>query len=171
MSENLKHTLDHTASQESLERLAKVARIEEISDEEEEEPEEGLESELSMNPRVQRYLVAIEYIGTRFSGSQQQATDRTVVGVLQVSRFLLCHSNVKCLFNFTSSVLYDLPIIREIIRLVFIDNSVPRRRVYWLKFYLGGFKCELKHFSTDYCRRLFISLLASQLRFSAQVER
>lgn len=42
------------------------------------------ESELSMNPRVQRYLVAIEYIGTRFSGSQQQAKDRTVVGVLQV---------------------------------------------------------------------------------------
>ncbi|KAF3572773.1 hypothetical protein F2Q69_00063638 [Brassica cretica] len=36
-----------------------------------------------MNPRVQRYLVAIEYIGTRFSGSQQQAKDRTVVGVLQ----------------------------------------------------------------------------------------
>ncbi|CAA7022761.1 unnamed protein product [Microthlaspi erraticum] len=83
MSENLKHTLDHTASQESLERLAKVARIEEISDEEAEE-EQGLESELlSMNPRVQRYLVAIEYIGTRFSGSQQQPTYRTVVGVLQ----------------------------------------------------------------------------------------
>ncbi|KAL0732563.1 hypothetical protein Bca4012_008772 [Brassica carinata] len=36
-----------------------------------------------MNPGVQRYLVAIEYIGTRFSGSQQQAKDRTVVGVLQ----------------------------------------------------------------------------------------
>ncbi|XP_024008239.1 uncharacterized protein LOC18993896 isoform X2 [Eutrema salsugineum] len=89
MSGNLKHPLDSSASQESLERLSKVARFDGFSDEEEgEEAEErqGLvvsEPELSMNPRVQRYLVAIEYIGTRFSGSQQQATDRTVVGVLQ----------------------------------------------------------------------------------------
>ncbi|XP_010458284.1 PREDICTED: uncharacterized protein LOC104768107 [Camelina sativa] len=87
MSDNLKHPLDITASQESLERNPKVARIEGFSDDEEEE--EGLvesESELSMNPgnpRLQRYLVAIEYIGTRFSGSQQQPTYRTVVGVLQ----------------------------------------------------------------------------------------
>ncbi|KAI4367397.1 hypothetical protein MLD38_023139 [Melastoma candidum] len=35
------------------------------------------------NPGVQRYLVAIEYIGTRFSGSQQQLNCRTVVGVLE----------------------------------------------------------------------------------------
>ncbi|KAG2260034.1 hypothetical protein Bca52824_079328 [Brassica carinata] len=66
----------------SLERLSKVARIEDEEDEEE-EAEEPVASELSMNPGVQRYLVAIEYIGTRFSGSQQQAKDRTVVGVLQ----------------------------------------------------------------------------------------
>lgn len=39
------------------------------------------------NPRVQRYLVAVEYIGTRFSGSQQQPNQRTVVGVLEVRRF------------------------------------------------------------------------------------
>lgn len=94
MSDNLKHPLDFRNSQESLERLSKVARIEGFSDEEEEaaeaEEHQGLvvsESELSLNPinpRMQRYLVAIEYIGTRFSGSQQQATDRTVVGVLQV---------------------------------------------------------------------------------------
>ncbi|KAK1324125.1 hypothetical protein QJS10_CPA02g00754 [Acorus calamus] len=31
----------------------------------------------------QRYLVAVEYVGTRFSGSQQQPNCRTVVGVLQ----------------------------------------------------------------------------------------
>ncbi|KAL0335274.1 UNVERIFIED_CONTAM: tRNA pseudouridine synthase A [Sesamum radiatum] len=37
----------------------------------------------SMNPGIQRYLVAIEYIGTRFSGAQKQSTCRTVVGVLE----------------------------------------------------------------------------------------
>lgn len=42
-------------------------------------------SNMSQNPRVQRYLVAVEYIGTRFSGSQQQPNCRTVVGVLEVS--------------------------------------------------------------------------------------
>ncbi|MQM06546.1 hypothetical protein Taro_039370 [Colocasia esculenta] len=35
------------------------------------------------NPGIQRYLVAVEYIGTRFSGSQQQLNCRTVVGVLE----------------------------------------------------------------------------------------
>ncbi|KAJ1265149.1 hypothetical protein BS78_08G057500 [Paspalum vaginatum] len=35
------------------------------------------------NPQAQRYLVAVEYIGTRFSGSQQQPNQRTVVGVLE----------------------------------------------------------------------------------------
>ncbi|WVZ88812.1 hypothetical protein U9M48_035285 [Paspalum notatum var. saurae] len=35
------------------------------------------------NPKAQRYLVAVEYIGTRFSGSQQQPNQRTVVGVLE----------------------------------------------------------------------------------------
>ncbi|KAE8690761.1 Pseudouridine synthase family protein isoform 2 [Hibiscus syriacus] len=38
---------------------------------------------MSKNPRIQRYLVAIEYIGTRFSGSQQQPNFRTVVDVLE----------------------------------------------------------------------------------------
>ncbi|KAJ4795299.1 tRNA pseudouridine synthase [Rhynchospora pubera] len=35
------------------------------------------------NPGLQRYLVAVEYIGTRFSGSQKQPTCRTVVGALE----------------------------------------------------------------------------------------
>jgi tRNA pseudouridine38-40 synthase len=35
--------------------------------------------------RAQRYLVAVEYAGTRFSGSQQQPDKRTVVGVLEVN--------------------------------------------------------------------------------------
>ena len=34
--------------------------------------------------RAQRYLVAVEYAGTRFFGSQQQPNKRTVVGVLEV---------------------------------------------------------------------------------------
>ncbi|PUZ63242.1 hypothetical protein GQ55_3G052700 [Panicum hallii var. hallii] len=46
----------------------------------------GLDSEGmagARNPRAQRYLVAVEYVGTRFSGSQQQLNQRTVVGVLE----------------------------------------------------------------------------------------
>lgn len=39
------------------------------------------------NPQAQRYLVAVEYVGTRFSGSQQQLNQRTVVGVLEVKCF------------------------------------------------------------------------------------
>ncbi|KAK8522378.1 hypothetical protein V6N12_056089 [Hibiscus sabdariffa] len=46
--------------------------------------DQGLEeSSITKTPRIQRYLVAIEYIGTRFSGSQQQPNCRTVVGVLE----------------------------------------------------------------------------------------
>ncbi|XP_077231831.1 pseudouridine synthase family protein [Tasmannia lanceolata] len=44
---------------------------------------ENLSQNMTQNPRIQRYLIAIEYVGTRFSGSQQQSTCRTVVGVLQ----------------------------------------------------------------------------------------
>ncbi|XP_078434961.1 pseudouridine synthase family protein isoform X1 [Wolffia australiana] len=40
-------------------------------------------SNMKQNPRIQRYLIAVEYIGTRFSGSQQQPNFRTVVGVLE----------------------------------------------------------------------------------------
>lgn len=49
----------------------------------------GEESEMmagARNPRAQRYLVAVEYIGTRFSGSQKQPNQRTVTGVLEVRR-------------------------------------------------------------------------------------
>ncbi|KAJ6327839.1 hypothetical protein OIU78_014656 [Salix suchowensis] len=48
---------------------------------EEEEEKEAVDK--SMRPGLQRYLVAVEYIGTRFCGSQQQLNHRTVVGVLQ----------------------------------------------------------------------------------------
>ncbi|XP_041014078.1 tRNA pseudouridine synthase A [Juglans microcarpa x Juglans regia] len=49
--------------------------------------EEEQQQRVSMSPNpgngIQRYLVAIEYIGTRFSGSQQQPNFRTVVGALE----------------------------------------------------------------------------------------
>ncbi|PON48770.1 Pseudouridine synthase [Parasponia andersonii] len=82
MSEDSKHALDTgTDTVESPERPSKVAKTSENHSGEEEEDYCGM----SRNPRngIQRYLVAIEYIGTRFSGSQQQLNCRTVVGVLQ----------------------------------------------------------------------------------------
>ncbi|KAH6813878.1 Pseudouridine synthase family protein [Perilla frutescens var. frutescens] len=63
---------------ESVERPSKLARIESSDGGEEER-----ELTMSPNPRIQRYLIAVEYIGTRFSGAQKQSTCRTVVGVLE----------------------------------------------------------------------------------------
>ncbi|XP_073123714.1 uncharacterized protein [Henckelia pumila] len=72
---------------ESPERLAKFAKIEaeNFSDGEEEEAEKRviIDKDMNPNPRFQRYLLAIEYIGSRFSGAQQQSSCRTVVGVLE----------------------------------------------------------------------------------------
>ncbi|XP_021845021.2 uncharacterized protein [Spinacia oleracea] len=55
-------------------RPPKIPRIEE---------EDQVESMKPPKPGLQRYLVAFEYIGTRFFGSQQQPHQRTAVGVLQ----------------------------------------------------------------------------------------
>ncbi|XP_011087683.1 uncharacterized protein LOC105169092 isoform X2 [Sesamum indicum] len=71
-----------------LERPSKLPRIDgrDFPDggEEEEEEREFVERNMqSTNPGIQRYLVAIEYIGSRFSGAQKQSTCRTVVGVLE----------------------------------------------------------------------------------------
>ncbi|KAI3445586.1 hypothetical protein Pfo_002251 [Paulownia fortunei] len=73
---------------ESLQRPSKLAKIDggDFSDdgeEDEEKKREFVERNMSQNPRIQRYVVAIEYIGTRFSGAQKQSTCRTVVGVLE----------------------------------------------------------------------------------------
>lgn len=82
MSENPKHSLSTTPESS---RPSKIPKTQDHSDqEEEEEDKQQQESSMSKNPRIQRYLVAIEYIGTRFSGSQQQPNCRTVVGVLEV---------------------------------------------------------------------------------------
>ena len=103
MTENFKHSLNTTPESSRPSKLPKTQDHgnQEEEEEEEEEDKQQLESSMSKNPRIQRYLVAIEYIGTRFSGSQQQPNCRTVVGVLEVvSRSLFsftCKGNVmKC---------------------------------------------------------------------------
>ena len=85
MTESPKHLLDTTS--EASQRPSKIAKTTTDSeDEEEQQQQQQQQSErpTNPNPRMQRYLVAIEYIGTRFSGSQQQLNCRTVVGALQV---------------------------------------------------------------------------------------
>ncbi|KAI4375832.1 hypothetical protein MLD38_013653 [Melastoma candidum] len=75
------------SASEGCDRPAKVARIGGIDGDDDEVDRRDVGGELETmnqrNPGVQRYLVAIEYIGTRFSGSQQQLNCRTVVGVLE----------------------------------------------------------------------------------------
>ncbi|XP_030539225.1 tRNA pseudouridine synthase A isoform X1 [Rhodamnia argentea] len=88
MTGNLKSARDRAF--ESSERPSKIGKSECSGDEggAEEESQQPRESgvvsrPMNQNPRAQRYLVAIEYIGTRFSGSQKQPNCRTVVGVLE----------------------------------------------------------------------------------------
>ncbi|GKC55617.1 pseudouridine synthase family protein, partial [Tanacetum coccineum] len=68
---------DKNQSPEPLDRPTKILKL--SSD------QEDSETRMLQNPKsIQRYLIAIEYIGTKFSGAQQQAPNcRTVVGVLQ----------------------------------------------------------------------------------------
>ncbi|XP_058188590.1 uncharacterized protein LOC131306398 isoform X2 [Rhododendron vialii] len=87
ISDNSNHSLDQRP--ESPQRPPKIPRIsvEEDGDRGDfEQPKEPILVDDTMsqkNPRLQRYLVAIEYIGTRFAGAQKQPNDRTVVGVLE----------------------------------------------------------------------------------------
>ncbi|KAE9446841.1 hypothetical protein C3L33_21265, partial [Rhododendron williamsianum] len=87
ISGNSKHSLDQRP--ESPQRPPKIPRISVEEDEDGgdfEQPKEPILVDDTMsqkNPRLQRYLVAIEYIGTRFAGAQKQPNDRTVVGVLE----------------------------------------------------------------------------------------
>ncbi|WCJ18493.1 hypothetical protein M5689_000840 [Euphorbia peplus] len=78
-TESCKHSLDIESP--PSDRPSKIAKTE--------EEEDKVGEVMSSNPNpssrriIQRYLIALEYIGTRFSGSQQQPNCRTVVGVLQ----------------------------------------------------------------------------------------
>ncbi|XP_019173861.1 PREDICTED: uncharacterized protein LOC109169432 [Ipomoea nil] len=85
-SETSKHSLDQPT--ESPQRPSKIVKLnDDIAGsgvEEEEQCASNLsEKQMNSNPRLQRYLVAVEYIGTRFAGAQQQSNCRTVVGVLE----------------------------------------------------------------------------------------
>ncbi|KAF2293906.1 hypothetical protein GH714_005574 [Hevea brasiliensis] len=85
MTETAKHSLD-SASAESPTRPSKISKTQDFRDHDDDDEllESGVVTKpMSPNPRLQRYLVAIEYIGTRFSGSQKQLNCRTVVGVLE----------------------------------------------------------------------------------------
>ena len=88
MTQNPKHTLEFEESA-NTDRPSKISKADNLSDDDDGEEEEakaviGDQGMSQGNPRIQRYLVAIEYIGTRFSGSQKQLSCRTVVGVLEV---------------------------------------------------------------------------------------
>lgn len=90
ISDNSKHYLDQRSG--SPQRPQKIPRISTVEGGEEDEDGEVEERETIVgdedmnqkNPRLQRYLVAIEYIGSRFAGAQKQPNGRTVVGVLEV---------------------------------------------------------------------------------------
>ncbi|XP_015875851.3 uncharacterized protein LOC107412571 [Ziziphus jujuba] len=98
MTENSKHPLETdcqtiTTQQLRPSKLAKTTDSSEddlLSDDNQQQQQQPLSIADShpphmsaQNPKLQRYLVAIEYIGTRFSGSQKQPNCRTVVGVLE----------------------------------------------------------------------------------------
>ncbi|KAF6139359.1 hypothetical protein GIB67_026201 [Kingdonia uniflora] len=70
---------DELEIESSQQKPSKIAKIEK----EDQCDNLDLETMKPQNPNFQRYLIAIEYIGTRFSGSQQQPRFRTVVGVLE----------------------------------------------------------------------------------------
>lgn len=79
MTENQKHRLEYS-SDSSPQRPLKIGKTtDEVLGSDTEEAEA-----MNRKPGIQRYLVAVEYIGTRFSGSQKQPNCRTVVGVLEV---------------------------------------------------------------------------------------
>ncbi|KAK3011011.1 hypothetical protein RJ639_011915 [Escallonia herrerae] len=80
-SESNKLSLDHRP--ESHRHPAKKPKVDDGDHTDDDEVGTATDRSMSQNPRIQRYLVAVEYIGTRFYGAQQQSDRRTVVGALQ----------------------------------------------------------------------------------------
>lgn len=79
-----KRSLDSPLESSKPSKLSRSMPEGEVGAEEAKDRVEEEREIMSQNPRIQRYLVAVEYIGTRFSGSQKQPNCRTVVGVLEV---------------------------------------------------------------------------------------
>ncbi|KAJ0093320.1 hypothetical protein Patl1_26516 [Pistacia atlantica] len=110
MTENPKHSLD--ATPESPQRALKIPKTledptnnnntEPNPEEEKEEVEETkIAKPMNQSRKLQRYLVAIEYLGTRFSGSQKQLNCRTVVGVLEIkAMFQEYYQPGYCILNY-----------------------------------------------------------------------
>lgn len=127
ISETCKHSLDQPA--ESPQRPSKIVKLNDNiagNDVEEEEQCASNLSEMRMNPnpRLQRYLVAVEYIGTRFAGAQQQSNGRTVVGVLEVVLSFLRKINIFSVFfswNFVETLVKDEMINSRIYCVVYKD--------------------------------------------------
>ncbi|KAI3950644.1 hypothetical protein MKW92_050548 [Papaver armeniacum] len=90
-SEEVKKRFSIESESSFIENPTKITKTVEVVEEEEdiqfsdEEEEEELQKPqiINNNPRMQRYLVAFEYHGGKFFGSQQQAVRRTVIGALQ----------------------------------------------------------------------------------------
>ncbi|XLR18040.1 hypothetical protein S83_045952 [Arachis hypogaea] len=69
MTKNCKHTLEFDTDNNKPSKISK--------------PHNHNMTQKNSAAGIQRYLVAIEYIGTHFSGSQKQLSCRTVVGALE----------------------------------------------------------------------------------------
>ncbi|KAJ0093325.1 hypothetical protein Patl1_26513 [Pistacia atlantica] len=150
MTENPKHSLDTTP--ESSQRALKIPKTvedqtnnnTEQNPEEEKEEVEGTKIAKPMNQsrKLQRYLVAIEYLGTRFSGSQKQLNCRTVVGVLEIkAMFQEYYQPGYCILNY-----------------------------YATGSRISGFAFGFCGNSLEKVKRHFINLLGSQFQFLSPVE-
>jgi tRNA pseudouridine38-40 synthase len=93
-----KHTVEFEECGDNNNRPSKISKIEYDDDDDGEEvEEEEQKQEMNQQRKIQRYLMAIEYIGSRFCGSQKQLTDRTVVGVLEVILLIIDYLIIDCL--------------------------------------------------------------------------
>ncbi|MED6195209.1 hypothetical protein PIB30_035819 [Stylosanthes scabra] len=97
MTNNLKHTLEESEDCSDADNDNINNRPSKISKPHNHHQEQEM-SQKNSSAGIQRYLFAIEYIGTHFSGSQKQLSCRTVVGVLEqaFSKFIGQPVTVSC---------------------------------------------------------------------------